>query len=100
MYRLLSSPVAIRPIRMTNRNTAKPKRSVIGYSSRIQESDNRPVAVKIQTIMDEYSAKTLTYSDKQVLLKELVKIMMQNDVTNEQIMLCIHFLNEKDVWLN
>ena len=65
----------------------------------LTRSSPQPIPARIQKIKEAYNTtQKPTKEVKQKLLDDLVKIMTDPNVTNAQIMECIRFLNEKEIW--
>lgn len=52
---------------------------------------------RINLVKKEFD-RPLTLEDKRVLIEKMIKIMTDQDVSNDEIVECIHFLNEKNAW--
>lgn len=66
----------------------------------LTRSSPQPIPARIQKIKEVYNETPKPTKDiKRQLLDDLVKIMTDPNVTNKEIMECIRFLNEKEIWL-
>ena len=58
----------------------------------------RYLDTRIQTIIQRYNREVMTDKNKKHLVIEMLSIVTDKDVTNQQIITCIHYLNDMDAW--